>query len=53
MRFELKQVMMIEEASGALGDYRGIRLIVEDGRLRFLVTHKSDNKLKWQPGISQ
>jgi hypothetical protein len=47
---ELHQVTMIDEALGALGDYGEIRLVVEKGRLRFLVTQKSYDALKWQPG---
>ena len=44
------QVIMIDEALSALGDYGELRLIVEKGRLRFLVTQKSFDALKWQPG---
>lgn len=44
------QVTMIDEALTALGDYGELRLIVEKGRLRFLVTQKSFDALKWQPG---
>ena len=44
------QVTMIDEALSALGDYGELRLIVEKGRLRFLVTQKSFDALKWQPG---
>jgi hypothetical protein len=29
-----------------------LRLIVEKGRLRFLVTQKSFDALKWKPGSS-
>jgi len=47
---ELHQVTMIDEALGDLGEYGEIRLIVEKGRLRFLVTQKSYDALKWQPG---
>jgi hypothetical protein len=47
---ELHQIYMIDEALGTLGDYGEIRLIVEKGRLRFLVTQKSYDALKWQPG---
>jgi hypothetical protein len=47
---DLHQVTMIDEALGALGDYGEIRLIVEKGRLRFLVTQKSYDALKWRPG---
>lgn len=44
------QVIMIDEALSALGDYGELKLIVEKGRLRFLVTQKSFDALKWQPG---
>jgi hypothetical protein len=44
------QVMMIDEALATLGDYGEVRLIIEKGRLRFLVTQKSHDALKWQPG---
>ncbi|OGO60708.1 MAG: hypothetical protein A2029_15485 [Chloroflexi bacterium RBG_19FT_COMBO_47_9] len=44
------QVIMIDEALAALGDYGEVRLIVEKGRLRFLVTQKSFDALKWRPG---
>ncbi|MEJ2264830.1 MAG: hypothetical protein P8X95_15405 [Anaerolineales bacterium] len=42
--------MMIDEALATLGDYGEVRLIIEKGRLRFLVTQKSHDALKWQPG---
>ncbi len=45
-----RQVKMIDEALSALGDYGELRLIVEKGRLRFIVTQKSIDALKWQPG---
>ena len=45
-----RQVKMIDEALSALGDYGELRLIVEKGRLRFVVTQKSFDALKWQPG---
>jgi hypothetical protein len=44
------QVIMIDEALTALGDYGEVRLIVEKGRLRYLVTQKSFDALKWQAG---
>jgi hypothetical protein len=47
---ELDQVLMIDEALSTLGDYGEIKLIVEKGRLRFIVTQKSFDALKWQPG---
>lgn len=44
------QVHMIDEALASLGDFGEVRLIIEKGRLRFLVTQKSFDALKWQPG---
>jgi hypothetical protein len=44
------QIAMIDEALCSLGDFGEVRLIVEKGRLRFLVTQKSFDALKWQPG---
>ena len=41
---------MIDEALASLGEYGELRLVVEKGRLRFLVTHKSFDTLKWTPG---
>ena len=43
-------IRMIEEALLSLGDFGEVRLIVEKGRLRFLVTHKSYDILKWHQG---
>jgi hypothetical protein len=45
-----RQVTMIDEALSALGEYGELRLVVEKGRLRFIVTQKSFDALKWQPG---
>jgi hypothetical protein len=47
---EWHQIPMVDEALSSLGEYGEIRLIVEKGRLRFLVTQKSYDALKWQPG---
>lgn len=47
---EIKQVSMIDEALSSLGEYGEVRLVVEKGRLRFLVTQKSFDALKWEPG---
>ena len=44
------QVAMIEEALASLGDFGEVRLVVEKGRLRFLVTQKSFDAQKWRPG---
>ena len=48
-----RQVKMIDEALSALGDYGELRLILEKGRLRFIVTQKSFDALKWQPGTME
>lgn len=45
-----RQVSMIDEALSSLGEYGELRLVVEKGRLRFLVTNKSFDALKWRPG---
>lgn len=42
---------MIDEALCSLGDYGEVRLVVEKGYLRFLITQKSYDALKWYPGI--
>jgi hypothetical protein len=47
------QVAMIDEALSSLGDYGELRLVVEKGRLRFVVTHKSFDVSKWTPGAIQ
>jgi len=44
------QVEMIDEALSSVGEFGEVRLIVEKGRLRFVVTEKSFDVLKWQPG---
>jgi hypothetical protein len=44
------QVAMIDEALTSLGDFGEIRLVVEKGRLRFVVTQTSIDALKWRPG---
>ncbi len=48
-----RQVKMIDEALSALGDYGELRLVVEKGRLRFIITQKSFDALKWQPGTME
>jgi hypothetical protein len=45
-----RQVTMIVEALSALGEFGELRLVVEKGRLRFIITQKSFDALKWQPG---
>jgi hypothetical protein len=44
------QIAMIDEALRSLGEFGEVRLIVEKGRLRFVVTQKSFDALKWEPG---
>ena len=44
------QIELIDEAINSIGEYGEVRIIVEKGRLRFLVTQKSFDMLKWQPG---
>ena len=44
------QIPMIDEALAAVGEFGEVRLIVERGRLRFVVTQKSFDAQKWQPG---
>lgn len=42
------QVRMIDEALGKIGEFGEVRLVVERGRLRFLVTEQSFDVLKWE-----
>ncbi len=44
-----KQIVMIDEALAAIHDFGEIRLVVEKNGLRFIVTQKSFDTLKWQP----
>jgi hypothetical protein len=46
-----RHIQMIDEALISLGEYGEVRLVVEKGSLRFLVTQKSYDTLKWQPGV--
>ena len=43
-------VKMIDEALASLGDFGEVHLIVQKGRLRFIVTQKSFDTFRWQPG---
>ena len=47
---KMRQVVMIDEALDGLGGYGEIRLIVERGNLRYVVTQTSHDAIKWQPG---
>lgn len=44
------QIQMIDEALRSVGDFGEVRLVVEKSRLRFVITQKSYDTLKWQPG---
>lgn len=46
-----KQIAMIDEALQSVGEFGEVRLIIEKGRLRFLITQVSYDALKWQPGV--
>ncbi len=45
-----EQVAIIDEALASVGEYGEVRLVVEKGSLRFLVTQKSYDTHKLQPG---
>jgi hypothetical protein len=47
---EDQQIRMIDEAVKSLGEYGEVRLVIEKGRLRFIITQKSFDALKWKPG---
>jgi len=47
---EIQQLSMIDEALCSLGDFGEVRLVVEKGRLRFLVTQQSYDALNWKSG---
>jgi hypothetical protein len=49
-RLSEQQIAMIEEALACLGEYGEVRLVVERGRLRFIVTQASHDVFKWAPG---
>jgi hypothetical protein len=48
---QTRHIQMIDEALCSLGDYGEVRLVIEKGALRFLVTQKSYDIFKWQPGV--
>ncbi len=47
---DLHQVEMIDEALSSLDGFGEVRLILQKGKLRFVVTQQSHDALKWQPG---
>jgi hypothetical protein len=44
-----RQIKMIDQALHKIGLYGEVRLVVERGRLRFVVTLTSHDALSWQP----
>jgi hypothetical protein len=44
------QINMIDEALGSVGEFGEVRLVVEKGRLRFVVTQTSHDALKYKLG---
>ena len=44
------QALMIDEALSAVGDYGEVRLVVQKGRIRYVVVEKSHDALKWEAG---
>jgi hypothetical protein len=44
------QIQMIDEALSAVGEFGEVRLVVQKGLLRFVVTQKSHDALQWEPG---
>lgn len=48
LRFlDLKQVRMIDEALASLGEFGEVRLVIQKGQLRYLVTQRSFDALRW------
>jgi hypothetical protein len=48
---EDNNLSMIAEALKAVGEFGRVELIVERGRLRYIVLEKSFDVNKWQPGV--
>lgn len=46
-----RQIKMIDQALCKIGLYGEVRLVVERGRLRFVVTLTSHDALSWQPEV--
>lgn len=46
----MPQIRMIDEAMSAVGEFGEVHLVVRKGYLRFLVTRKSYDALKFRPG---
>jgi hypothetical protein len=48
---KLDEVTMIDEALDELGEYGEVRLVIQKSRLRFVVTQKSYDAIKWRREI--
>ena len=48
-----KDILMIDEAITSVGEFGEVRLVVEKGRLRYVVIQKSYDSLKYQAGDFQ
>jgi hypothetical protein len=44
------QIFMLDEALTAIGGYGEVRLVINDGSLRFLVINKSFDTCRWRKG---
>jgi hypothetical protein len=44
------QVRMVDEALSAVGEFGEVRLVVQKGRIRYVVIEKSHDALKWAAG---
>jgi len=47
---ETDQILMIDQALCSVGEYGEVHLVVEKGRLRFIITQRSYDALKSRPG---
>jgi len=48
---EDNNLSMIAEALKAVGEFGRVELIIERGKLRYIVLEKSFDVNKWQPGV--
>ena len=44
------QARLIDEALTAVGEFGEVRLVVQKGRIRYVVIEKSHDALKWEAG---
>ncbi len=43
-----EQIFMLDEALASVGDYGEVRLVINKGRLRFVIMEKSYDANKWR-----